>query len=98
MDYTIDLYRVWTIAYGLWTMFQIIPQLNYPEQVTALYHIFDGLFLRIRISPELDYFLWPMFYDPFFDFDGLKRALLTAYFEKRAVKNEEKGRQTTAIF
>ena len=98
MDYTIDLYRVWTIAYGLWTMFQIIPQLNYPEQVTALYHIFDGLFLRIRISPELDYCLWPMFYGLFFDFDGLKRALLTAYFEKRAVKNEEKGRQTTAIF
>ena len=35
---------------------------------------------------------------PLFDFDGLKRALLTAYFEERAVKNEEKGRQTTAIF
>lgn len=79
-------------------MFQIIPELNCPEQVTALYYIFDGLFLRIRISPELDYCLWPMFYDPFFDFDGLKRALLTAYFEERAVKNEEKGRQTTAIF
>ena len=60
----------------------------------------DGLILYfwrpvlwIRISPELDYFLWPMFYDPFFDFDGLKKALLTAYFGKRAVKNEEKGRQ-----
>lgn len=48
---------VWTIAYGLykrlasgmdyclWTMFQIIPQLNCLEQVTALYYIFDGLFL-----------------------------------------------------
>ena len=58
MDYTIDLYRVLTIAYGLWIMdyglwimdyglwimFQIIPELNCLEQVTALYHIFDGLF------------------------------------------------------
>ena len=98
MDYGLYKRLVLSIDYCLWTMFQIIPELNCPEQVTALYHIFDGLFLRIRISPELDYFLWPMFYDPFSDFDGLKRALFTAYFGKRAVKNEEKGRQTTAIF
>ena len=58
-------HQVLGIDYCLWTMFQIIPESNCPEQVTALYHIFDGLFLRIRISPELDYCLWPMFYDPF---------------------------------
>ena len=98
MDYGLYNRLVSGMDYCLWIMFQIIPELNCLEQVTALYYIFDGLFLRIRISPELDYFLWPMFYDPFSDFDGLKRALLTAYFGKRAVKNEEKGRQTTAIF
>lgn len=35
---------------------------------------------------------------PFFDFDGLKIALFTAYFGKRAVKKEEKGRHMTVIF
>lgn len=49
MDYTRDWHGLWIIQeigidYCLWTMFQIIPELNCPEQVTALYHIFDGLF------------------------------------------------------
>ena len=44
MDYGLYKRLVLSIDYCLWTMFQIIPQLNCLEQVTALYHIFDGLF------------------------------------------------------